>query len=87
MLVLGAGVLPAVTTSPATAAPDDGAFTTLRGFEPTGQGIRVEPREYTASRVDVAALRGELPGGGSETVVSVPDRRGGSQTSASSVPR
>ena len=80
MLVLGAGVLPAVTSSPATAAPDDGAFTTLRGFEPTGARVRVEPREYAASRVDLAALRGELPTGAASTVVSVPDPSGALQT-------
>ena len=61
MLVLGAGVLPAVTTTSAVAAPDDGTFTTLRGFTPTGAKVRVEPREYVASRVDLSALRGELP--------------------------
>lgn len=76
MLVLGAGVLPAVTTTPAAAAPDDGTFTTLRGFEPSGAKVRVEPREYAAFRVDLAALRGELPAGGGTTVVSVPDPDG-----------
>ncbi len=76
MLVLGAGVLPAVTTSSAVAAPDDGAFTTLRGFEPTGAKIRVEPREYAATRVDLSALRGELPAGDASTVVSVPGPSG-----------
>lgn len=80
MLVLGAGVLPAVTSSPVTAAPDDGTFTTLRGFEPTGAKVRVEPREYAASRVDLAALRRELPTGAASTVVSVPDPSGALQT-------
>ena len=76
MLVLGAGVLPAVTTTPATAAPDDGAFASMRGFEPTGAKVRVAPEEYAASRVDFAALRGELPAGGGTTVVSIPDPDG-----------
>ena len=85
MLVLGAGVLPAVTTTSAVAAPDDGTFTTLRGFTPTGAKVRVEPREYVASRVDLSALRGELPAGDASTVVSVPDPSGGAADASASV--
>ncbi|WP_457205437.1 reprolysin-like metallopeptidase [Nocardioides sp. P5_C9_2] len=80
MLVLGAGVLPGAITTSAVAAPDDGTFTTLRGFTPTGAKVRVEPKEYAASRVDLAALRGELPTGDASSVVSVPDPSGGLQT-------
>ena len=78
MLALGAGVLPAVTSS-ATAAPDDGAFTTLRGFTPTGDKVRVDPRDDAASRVDLAVLRSELPAADESAVVSVPDPSGALQ--------
>ncbi|HXH79913.1 reprolysin-like metallopeptidase [Nocardioides sp.] len=76
MFALGAGVLPAVMTTSAGAAPDDEAFSSLRGFEPTGAKVRVEPRDYAASRVDFAALRGDLPATGSSSVISVPDPSG-----------
>ncbi|CAM3666324.1 M12 family metallo-peptidase [Nocardioides zeicaulis] len=70
--VLGLGVLPALSTSTASAAPDDQAFTALRAFTPTGGKVRVEPRQYAASRVDLGALRAELPGGDGSTVVEIP---------------
>ncbi|WP_367649981.1 reprolysin-like metallopeptidase [Nocardioides sp. zg-1230] len=69
-LVMGAGVLSSM--APVAAAPDDRAFAPLRGFEPSGAKVRVEPREYAASRVDLAALRGELPQAGASAVVEVP---------------
>ena len=71
-LVLGAGMLPAWALAPAGAAPDEPAFTALRGFDPSGARVRVEPREHAASRVDLAALRSELATGR----VSVPDPSG-----------
>ncbi len=71
-VVVGLGVLPALSTSTATAAPEDQAFSALRGFEPTGSEVRVEPKDYAASRVDLAALRAELPGGDGSTVVEIP---------------
>ncbi len=77
MLVLGVGVLPAWTMSPAGAAPpDEGAFASLRGFTPEGAKVRVQPKSYTATRVDFGALRGELPSGSASSVVSVPDPSG-----------
>ena len=69
-LVVGAGALS--TVAPVVAVPDDQAFTPLRGFEPSGAKVRVEPKEYAASRVDLGALRGELPRGGASAVIDVP---------------
>lgn len=69
-LVLGAGALSSI--APVAAAPDDQAFAPLRGFEPTGSKVRVEPKQYAASRVDLATLRGELPAAGASAVVEVP---------------
>lgn len=74
-LVLGAGVLSSIA-SPVTAAPDDGAFAPLRGFEPSGSKVRVEPEDFAATRVDLGALRGELPQAGGSAVVEVPDPDG-----------
>ncbi len=65
-------MLPAWSATTASAAPDDQPFTTLRGFEPTGSKIRVEPRAYAASRVDVPALRSSLPDGSGSAVVDIP---------------
>lgn len=79
MITLGAGVLPAVMNQ-ASAAPDDGSFTSLRGFAPTGDKVRVKPRAYAASRVDLATLRGELPTGTASSLVSIPDPSGALQT-------
>jgi hypothetical protein len=73
--VLGVGVLPAATMSPAASAPDDQPFSTLRGFEPSGAKVRVDPGEFSASRVDLAGLRSELPTSGS-AVVEIPDPSG-----------
>ena len=70
------GVLPAFSASTATAAPDDAAFTPLRGFQPTGAQVRVEPRDFSAARVDLAALRAGLPGGDGSAVVEVPSPDG-----------
>ncbi len=77
--VVGLGVLPAWTASTATAAPDDPLFTTLRGFEPTGSKVRVEPDDYAASRVDVAALRAALPGADGSVTVKIPGPDGALQ--------
>jgi hypothetical protein len=73
-LVLGAGVMSSV--APVAAAPDDPAFAPLRGFEPSGSKLRVEPKEYAASRVDLGALRGDLPQAGGSAVVEVLDPDG-----------
>ena len=74
--IVGAGVLPAWSVGTATAAPDDQSFTALRGFEPTGSKIRVEPQEYAATRVDLVELRSELPRGSAWAVVEIPDPDG-----------
>ncbi|WP_243395302.1 reprolysin-like metallopeptidase [Nocardioides currus] len=79
-LVLGAGVLPATMTSLASAAPDDGSFTSLKGFTPTGGKVRVEPKEYAATRVDLASLRADLPTGTGTAEIEVPDPSGALQT-------
>lgn len=69
-VVMGAGVLSSI--APVAAAPDDTAFAPLRGFEPSGAKIRVEPTEYAATRVDLSALRADLPSGGATAVVEIP---------------
>lgn len=76
-LVMGAGVLSSM--APVAAAPDDRAFAPLRDFEPSGAKVRVEPKEYAASRVDLAALRSELPQAGASAVVEVPGPDGSLQ--------
>jgi hypothetical protein len=73
------GVLPAFATSTATAAPDDQPFTSIRGFEPTGAKVRVEPKQYAATRVDVAALRADLPSGDGSSVIEIPGPDGALQ--------
>ena len=74
--IVGAGLLPAWSATTATATPDDQPFSTLRGFELTGSKVRVEPREFAATRVDLAALRTELPSGSRWSVVEIPDPEG-----------
>jgi Metallo-peptidase family M12B Reprolysin-like len=74
-LVLGLGMMTAVTTT-AGAASDDSPFTRLRGFDLAGPDVRVSPKDYVASRVDLAALRAQLPGAGGSTVVSLPTPSG-----------
>jgi hypothetical protein len=71
---VGAGALSSV--APVAAAPDDQAFTPLRGFEPSGAKVRVEPKDYAASRVDLGAVRGELPRGSASAVIDVPAQDG-----------
>ncbi|NPD03896.1 hypothetical protein HN031_04255 [Nocardioides sp. zg-1308] len=71
VVVLGAGVLVA-TVPVATAAPDDRTFAPLRGFDLSGSKIRVEPKAYAATRVDLAGLRDELPAGEGSAVVRIP---------------
>ena len=70
-LVLGLGVMAAVTTT-AQAAPDDSPFSRLRGLDLAGPDVRVRPKDYSASRVDLAALKAQLPGVNGSTVISVP---------------
>jgi hypothetical protein len=74
---VGAGALSSI--APVGAAPDDRTFAPLRGFEPTGSQVRVQPRAYSATRVDLAALRAELPRSG-EAVVRVPAPDGSLQS-------
>src|SRR6478735_6079173 len=69
-LVVGAGALSSV--APVAAAPDDQAFAPLRSFEPSGAKVRVEPKQYAATRVDLGALRSELPQVGGSAVVEIP---------------
>jgi hypothetical protein len=71
---VGAGALSSI--APVAAAPDDQAFAPLRGFEPSGAKVRVEPKDYAATRVDLGALRGELPQSGGSAVVEIPDPDG-----------
>nr|WP_300047264.1 M12 family metallo-peptidase [uncultured Nocardioides sp.] len=77
-LVVGAGALSSI--APVAAAPDDQAFAPLRGFEPSGAKVRVEPKEYAATRVDLGALRGELPRGAGSSVIDVPAPDGSLQS-------
>ncbi|WP_318152373.1 reprolysin-like metallopeptidase [Nocardioides hwasunensis] len=69
---MGLGVLPAWTGATTSAAPDDRTFTAIRGFEATGPKVRVEPKDYSASRVDLDSLRASLPSGGGSAVVEIP---------------
>ncbi len=69
-LVVGAGALSSI--APVAAAPDDQAFAPLRSFEPSGAKVRVEPEQYAATRVDLGALRSELPQAGGSAVVEIP---------------
>jgi hypothetical protein len=46
----------------ADAKPNDRIFSTLRGFKPSGEKLRVDPRRYSAVRVDPADVRAELAG-------------------------
>ena len=77
-LVVGAGALSSI--APVAAAPDDQAFAPLRGFEPSGAKVRVEPKDYAATRVDLGALRGELPQSGGSAVVEIPGPDGRPQS-------
>ena len=77
-LVVGAGALSSI--APVAAASDDQAFAPLRGFEPSGAKVRVEPKEYAATRVDLGALRGELPRSGGSAVVEIPGPDGRPQS-------
>ncbi|MBI2245987.1 MAG: hypothetical protein HYU55_19245, partial [Nocardioides sp.] len=82
-LALGAAVRP-LAFAPATAAPNDAIYRSLRGFEPTGPRVRVDPDHYAAVRVDTglvrAALRGAPQAGAAgATVFSVPTPAGGTE--------
>ena len=77
-LVVGAGALSSI--APVAAASDDQAFAPLRGFEPSGAKVRVEPKDYAATRVDLGALRGELPQAGGSAVVEIPGPDGRPQS-------
>ena len=46
----------------ADAAPGDPIFSPLRGFKPSGSKVRVDPRRYSAVRVDPGGVRAELAG-------------------------
>jgi hypothetical protein len=80
---LAAATLPFAFSS-AQAAPDDGAFAPLRGFEATGAKVRVEPRDYTAVKVDTSEVRADLgsaprSGAASSTEFAVPTPTGGTE--------
>ncbi|WP_180923566.1 hypothetical protein [Nocardioides marinisabuli] len=68
---MAAGLLPALSiTGSAAAAPitlraasdADDIFTTLPGFEPDGDRVRVEASDFAAVRVDLGAARRALAG-------------------------
>lgn len=82
-LALAAAVLPLAWSS-ATAAPNDAIYRPLKGFEPTGPRVRVDPDQYAAVRVDTglvrAALRGAPQAGAAgSTVFAVPTPAGGTE--------
>jgi hypothetical protein len=56
--LLTVGFLPAVMQTPAGAA--DPLFAPLRGFELADEKVRVAPRKYAVTRVDLARLRATL---------------------------
>lgn len=56
--LLTVGFLPAVMQAPADAA--DPLFAPLRGFELADEKVRVAPREYAATQVDIARVRAAL---------------------------
>lgn len=73
--LLTLGFLPAVMQAPAGAA--DPLFAPLRGFEPSGDRVRVAPEEYAATRVDVDRVRKALQaapaeGSGADLIFGVP---------------
>ncbi|WP_085871092.1 MULTISPECIES: M12 family metallo-peptidase [unclassified Nocardioides] len=82
-LVLAAAVLPLAWSS-ADAAQDDAMYRPLSNFKPTGSKVRVEPRSYTALRVDTDQVRDALAGApalGAATsrVFRVPTPSGGTE--------
>jgi hypothetical protein len=82
-LALAAAVLP-LAWSTANAAPDDAMYRPLTNFKPTGAKVRVEPKSYTAVRVDTDQVRAALEGApalGAATsrVFRVPTPSGGTE--------
>jgi hypothetical protein len=82
-LALAAAVLP-IAWSSAEAAPDDAMYRTINDFRPVGAKIRVEPRAYSAVRVDTDQVRAALSGApkagsSSSTVFRVPTPSGGTE--------
>jgi len=82
-LVALAVALATTMVPPASAAPPPGArapdpFTALPNFKPSGEKVRVEPRSFAASRVNVSALRSALAAAdaGGESTLAVPDPSG-----------
>ncbi len=78
-VVLVAGLLPGVTASSSGAPPPDPTYRSLSGFEPRGDKIRVEPKAYSAVRVNLGRVRAglagapaERTGGGVEFAVPTP---------------
>ncbi|QCW51832.2 hypothetical protein FE634_18005 [Nocardioides dongxiaopingii] len=83
-LVLAAAMVPAVSGSSSAAPPPDPAFRPLDGFRPTGDKVRVEPKQYSAVRVDLARVRAELAdapaeGDGGSLVFALPTPTGGTE--------
>jgi hypothetical protein len=82
-LALAAAVLP-LAWSTADAAQDDAMYRPLSNFKPTGPKVRVEPKSYTAVRVDTDQVRDALAGApalGAATsrVFRVPTPTGGTE--------
>jgi hypothetical protein len=75
VLALGVGLLPAVLAAPSSAALPP--FSRLSGFALDHHRARVAPDDYTAYRLDVDRIAGQLRA--PSAVVAVPDPDGGSQ--------
>jgi hypothetical protein len=83
VVALAAVSLPLALPS-ASAEPSDRIFAKLKGFKASGAKVRVDPRRYSAVRVDSAGVRAELadaPAVGSSraVVVELPTPTGGSE--------
>ncbi len=84
-VVLAAGVLPAVSVSVADAAPTTGSFRPAPDARPSGPRVRVDPTEFSAVQVDLAAVRGTLSqapragAGRGSLPLDVPDPTGGTE--------
>ena len=58
-VALAAVSLPVALPS-ADAQPNDRTFSKLEGFKPSGAKVRVDPRQYSAIKVDTSGVRAEL---------------------------
>ncbi|MEO9324241.1 reprolysin-like metallopeptidase [Nocardioides sp. C4-1] len=73
-VVLAAGLLPVVTSSPGAVAADP-VFRPVPSFKPSGDKVRVAPSRFSAVRVDLAQVRAQLKG--AKATVDVPTPSGG----------